>query len=211
MSDWVPCYASLTQGRKRALPRASRFIFLELCIAAREGGGLVELTPGLDLGDSVHDVIGGNRREVHAAVEHLTAEEMIDCHSQPGFLVISNWDRWKLRDATNAERQARFRERKRIGRGNAAVTDATVTSNVTPTVTSNRYANGRNASRSDQKRSEEKRSEGLASIPTVAVAESSLTPDEIAAAESAMARGRAQMRNAAEDPPRDLKKLREKT
>lgn len=127
MNDWIPFHRSLMKGRKRALPRATRFIFLELCVEAREGGGLIELAPGLSPGEAVLDLIGGNRREVHAAMDTLVAEDMVDIVSRPGFLVITTWDRWKLKDRTNAERQARFRERKSNGVRNARVTPQTVT------------------------------------------------------------------------------------
>lgn len=152
MSNWVPCYEDLMRGRKRALSRSARFVFLELCIEARDGGGLVELTPGLDLDESVHDILGGSRKEIAASLPALLAEEMLDATSNPGFLIVVNWDRWALKDKTNAERQARYRERKKLAR-NGATSSPSVTHNVTSNVTPPL----RNASRSDQIRREKKR------------------------------------------------------
>lgn len=157
MTDWVPCYRTLMKGRKRALPRATRFIFLELCSEAREGGGVIELAPGLSIGEAVLDIIGGNRKEVHRAVSELVAEQMIDVESRPGFILITTWDRWTLNDVTNAERQARFRARKK------AELDAE--SNGANAVTRNAESNGIVTAPSvtkplpDQKRVEEKREE----------------------------------------------------
>lgn len=72
---WVPCYDSLRRGARRGLPRAVRMVFLELALEVRAAGadGSIRLPFGFrsDV-DALHDMLGGDRREVARAIEILT-------------------------------------------------------------------------------------------------------------------------------------------
>lgn len=72
--EWVPFHASLCEGEKRGLSRATRFIYLELCLKARRFDGVLPLPRGFrSEADAVHDLIGGDRREIRIALAELTA------------------------------------------------------------------------------------------------------------------------------------------
>lgn len=73
MSLWVPFYASLREGDKRGLPRAVRFVYLELSLLSRSFEGELPLPRGFksDI-DAVHDMLGGKRSEVVVALALLT-------------------------------------------------------------------------------------------------------------------------------------------
>lgn len=70
--NYIPFHDTLTQGDKRGLSRATRFIFLELTLHAKPYGGRLPLPRGFktDL-DRIEDIIGGNRRELAAALTDL--------------------------------------------------------------------------------------------------------------------------------------------
>ncbi len=74
MNEWVPFHESLRRGDKRGLPRAVRFIYLELSLEARPFGGRIPLARGFksDL-DAVHDLLGGKRSEIALALTVLGA------------------------------------------------------------------------------------------------------------------------------------------
>jgi len=72
--EWIPFHASLCEGDKRGLSRATRFVYLELCLKARRYDGAIPLPRGFRSdADAVHDLIGGDRREVRVAMAELTA------------------------------------------------------------------------------------------------------------------------------------------
>jgi len=116
--DWVPFYRSLREGDKRGLPRAVRFVFLELCQEARAYGGRLPLPKGFknDL-DAVHDMLGGNRREVADALRLLTEqtaeqEPLLRFENEltARFLVICSFQKW-VRVDNSLPRVRSFREK----------------------------------------------------------------------------------------------------
>lgn len=68
---WVKFHDKLCTGAKRGIPRAVRFVFMELCLASRPGRGVLDLPLGMSDLDAVHDVLGGNRKEVAEALKTL--------------------------------------------------------------------------------------------------------------------------------------------
>jgi hypothetical protein len=56
---WVKFHDKLCRGAKRGLPRAARFVFMELCLEARPGRGVIALPLGMSALDALHDVLGG--------------------------------------------------------------------------------------------------------------------------------------------------------
>lgn len=111
---WVKCHAALTKGAKRALPRATRFVFLELLLEARDLDGSVEIRMDLDLPAAVYDVIGGNLIEIAEALSALAAVGMIvvEALGDGRFITIPSWDRWNKIDSSTA-RVAKWRDKKR--------------------------------------------------------------------------------------------------
>ena len=74
MNEWVPFHESLRRGDKRGLPRAVRFIYLELSLEARPFGGRIPLPRGFKSDvDAIHDILGGKRSEIEHALALLTA------------------------------------------------------------------------------------------------------------------------------------------
>lgn len=69
---WVKFHDKLCRGAKRGLPRAARFVFMELCLEARPGRGVIALPLGMSALDALHDVLGGNRKEIADAIKALT-------------------------------------------------------------------------------------------------------------------------------------------
>lgn len=72
--EWVPAYRTLMRGQNRAIPRAHRMVFLELCMAARDAGGpLITFRGDIPAGEAVAEDIGGPAAEVEAALATLAA------------------------------------------------------------------------------------------------------------------------------------------
>ncbi len=120
MSNWVRFHTELRQGKHRGIPRALRFVFLELCLEARPLRGVVELPLGMDLVDGVHDLLGGIRSEVAKALEFYTtgpdpSSPTIVIEGNPGAirLRIPSWEKWNPIDSS-AERMRRLRENQRL-------------------------------------------------------------------------------------------------
>lgn len=115
MSEWVKFHAELTRGAKRGLKRAHRFVYLELSLAARAGSGVVELPVGMGDVDGVVDMLGGDAKEVRAALEVLCGgnEPMVRFDGDSGArrLVVVAWERWNSSPGGSTERVRRFRER----------------------------------------------------------------------------------------------------
>ncbi len=160
-AGWVPFHASLCEGDKRGLPRAVRFVYLEFVQKARAYSGRLPLPAGFrsDL-DAVHDVVGGNRREVEQALSLLTAsapddEPMVRLEGDPGrrVLVVVAFATWCRAD-NSAERVRRFRERQR-----QAPRAVAGTRNALPAVTET-------SGNAGEKSREEKRREEAPVVPT---------------------------------------------
>lgn len=138
--DWVPFHRRLAKGPKKSLPRGVRFVLLELSLEARPTRGVIDLP--LDWGtlDAVHDLLGGDRAEVKRALEAFTKVD--DTGVSPIEIVktsaihrlkLTKWNDW-AGPKSSAERVADYRERKKNGKIEPAVTLHPVTP-----------SNGRNA------------------------------------------------------------------
>jgi hypothetical protein len=155
VSVWVKFHDALRKGSKRAIPKASRFVFLELCIEARPLLGEIDLRTDMDTGDAVHDLIGGDRDENRKAVDDLLRATMVRVErSGDGVrLVIPSWEHWNKADEST-ERVKRWREKKK--RGPVTETEDETLRSVTPTVTETGRGEER---RGEEIREEEKREE----------------------------------------------------
>ncbi|MES2359944.1 MAG: hypothetical protein V4529_16515 [Gemmatimonadota bacterium] len=119
MSDWVPFHRRLAKGPKKGLPRAVRFVLLELSLESRATRGVIDLPPTWDTVDAVHDLIGGNKREIAVALKAFTSESLdednaISIEKSVGVhrIVVKKWTEW-AGPKSCAERVADHRERKR--------------------------------------------------------------------------------------------------
>ena len=117
--SWIKFHGEIRRGKHRGIPRALRFVFLELAHEARPGRGVVELPAGMTLLDGVHDVLGGDRRELARALELYTAGPDRDAPSlvvegEAGALRlrIPSWEAWNRVD-DSAERTREYRRKKR--------------------------------------------------------------------------------------------------
>lgn len=109
-ADWVKCHSALRKGAKRAIARASRFVFLELCLEARALDGEVDLRADMGADDAIHDLLGGDAVEVRKAVAELTAAGMVRILdlAEGRRLLIPSWQDWN-RTETSTERSKRSR------------------------------------------------------------------------------------------------------
>lgn len=140
---WVKCHDELRKGAKRGLSRATRFVYLELCLEARPLRGVVRLPARVKTLDAVHDLLGGDRKEIAKALEELAAEGMIEVGTEA--LTLPSWEAWNRVDAS-AERTRAYRARRR---GPA--------SDASPVVTVTRHGDERDArvTAQDQRREDQ--------------------------------------------------------
>jgi len=104
-------------GTKRGIPRAQRFVLMELSLKARRLGGRVELPSGMSYIDAVHDLLGGNRKEIADALATFGAEvEPVITFATEGtrrYLVLTSWQKWNPggeAPGASTERSRRSRE-----------------------------------------------------------------------------------------------------
>jgi hypothetical protein len=165
--DWVKFHAELTQGAKRALSRATRFIFMEISLKSRKKKGTLDLRHDVPLVDAIHDVLGGGareRREVADAVPRLTTaadgdQPMLIVLEGPGWrrLVTPSWGAYNYVDDSK-ERAQRYRDKKKTDAINALGDNASgsvVTRDDRDASRSGSSRASRNVTALDQKRSEE--------------------------------------------------------
>lgn len=129
---FVKAHDELMIGDKRALKRATRFVFLEICKEARPFGGRLPLPRRGDVADCVHDVLGGNRDEVAEAMSELLDPDdpMLELEALEGgrrALVVPSWGRWNPNDATAPARMAKLR----ASRKNGSIGNVTAVTTVT--------------------------------------------------------------------------------
>lgn len=100
MSDWVRFQEEITEGAKRELPRATRFIYMELSRKARRTQGVIRLRTDMPLEGAVWDLIGGDRREIREALPLLLSEKhaMLAWNEANGELAIPSWSKWNGSD-----------------------------------------------------------------------------------------------------------------
>lgn len=120
MSDWVRFHRELRQGDKRGLSRATRFVYMELSQEARRLRGVVPLPVGMDDVEGVCDILGGDRREIVAALPKLTAGTApmvrFEDRGDKRVLIVVEWDKWNPVDRTAADRQQARRDKLRAER-----------------------------------------------------------------------------------------------
>jgi len=126
---WIKFHSEICDGAKRGLPRAVRFVYLELSLKARSGNGLLALPLGMSDGEALQDLLGGNAREVKEAHRLLTEgpEPMIAFDGEKGArrLIILSWQRWNagVKEPSGASTQrscnARCEATQRSGNGRA--------------------------------------------------------------------------------------------
>lgn len=133
MTCYVPFHKELTQDDKDDIPRAYRFIFLEISLKAREAGhgGWVRIKRRLSDAEAIRDLIGGDLDEIKGALNDkpqdgeltLVSEGMIriERSGDEARVVLPSWDKW-AGPKTSAERMREARERARTGRDDASVT-----------------------------------------------------------------------------------------
>ena len=118
---WIKLHDSIRKGNNRVIRRAHRFVFLELCLEAYELRGRIAIPTGVDVVDAVHDILGGNRREIEEALQiwmtpggpDEPAALQIDQNGSKRELVVTNWAFWNDRDIST-DRVRKHRENKRL-------------------------------------------------------------------------------------------------
>jgi hypothetical protein len=115
VSDWVKFHVELCRGAKRGIPRAYRFIYLELAREARKLRGIVELPSGMSDVDGVYDLLGGNREEVEGALSALTIgrDAMLTFEGKSGArrLIVKQWKKWNSFEPPGASTERSRRHR----------------------------------------------------------------------------------------------------
>ncbi len=165
---WVKFHEALRHGDKRGLPRATRFIFLELALLARPKNGIVRFPRGMGDAESLCDILGGNRKEICAAIQDLTdgADPMVvlDADDIGRYLEIPSWNRW------NKASESPGASTPRVGKFRAKQRDETI---VTPTVSD--ACNGEVTL--VKQKPEERRSDQIPLTPTFVGGSDSVIPE----------------------------------
>jgi hypothetical protein len=129
--NWVRFHAQLRQGEKRGIPRAWRFVYMELSHEARERGGWVAIPAGMSDVDGVRELLGGNRKEVSDAIAFFTAGEdpALSFGEVAGkrAIIVNNWRKWNPKSDDSSSRVKDFREREREAKEQECNVTETVT------------------------------------------------------------------------------------
>jgi len=158
-NDWVPFHRRLAKGRKKALPRGVRFVLLELSLEARPTRGVLDLPLHWSTLKAVHDLLGGNRREIKKALEEFQKPDElghksieIERDESKHRLILTKWEEW-AGPKSSTERVREHRDRQK----NAAIANGE-TFHAVPT------RNDRNALQySTEQNSTEQESNGVSS------------------------------------------------
>lgn len=173
MIDWIPFHSRLCDGPKKSWPRAARFILLELALKARGTRGVIDFPASWDLLKAVHDLIGGDRREIRKALTLFQIRDdlgqtiiEIDRDVSKLSLRITKWEQW-AGPKSGAERQAAYKENKRLAecQRHPPVTE------VTPTV-HNSTEHNRRESDAREAEAPERESGVMPAVPSEAAPES---------------------------------------
>jgi len=199
--DWIPAHRRLFKGAKKGLPRAVRFVLLELCHEARPTQGVLHLPPEWDTISAVHDRIGGNRKEIRLALEILqipdsTGSQVLQIVrvATEHRLEIVKWDEW-VGPKSSTERSHLSRTRAADSNKHAQLTKAKTlhavasslqgNPNATPRVEESRIEERRSDAREDSPREEIRSQTQIRVVPSAPPAPpESVEPDEPAAPES---------------------------
>lgn len=111
--DWVRFHRELCKGTKRGIPRALRFVYMEVSLEARRKRGHVVLTPAMSDVDALHDLLGGDRKEIVKAHDAFTGGTdpmwRFETVGEERQLHVHEWTKWNPIDPTASERQQRKR------------------------------------------------------------------------------------------------------
>ena len=155
---WVKFHDELCQGAKRGLPRAVRFVYMELSLLSRPGRGTIDLPVGMTPLAGVRDLLGGNAKEVATALQLLTKSPdpmvRIEGDGTTSRLVVTKWETWNVLDASTARVQ-----KHRKNKANKATSNADVTRYVGVTPPFQSLHSETSETRPDQIRVEEIREE----------------------------------------------------
>lgn len=123
---WVKFHDELCRGAKRGIPRAVRFVYMELSLLSRPGRGTIDLPVGMTPLAGVRDLLGGNAKEVATALQLLTKSPdpmiRIEEDGTTSRLVVTKWETWNVLDASTARVQKHRQNKANKANGNADVT-----------------------------------------------------------------------------------------
>lgn len=117
---YVSFHEQLTEDDKDEIPRAVRFVYMEISLKVRQRGpdvrgddGYVRIKRSLSDVDAIWDLIHGDRTEIEAAVPILIREQMLrfERGGTEAYAVVPGWRRWNA--LTGQERVAKHRDAKR--------------------------------------------------------------------------------------------------
>lgn len=159
--NYIPFHDALTQGDKRGLSRATRFIYLELTLHAKPYGGRLPLPRGFKTDiDAIEDILGGSRREISSAIATLVVpldptdpedRPLITIEGPPGRRVLSivAYPEWSP-NALSTPRVRKYRDKQReqsrgdVSSGNAFPgVSETPTRNTKPRVSETAQSKGK--------------------------------------------------------------------
>jgi hypothetical protein len=109
------------KGPKKSIPRALRFVLLELSLEARPTAGVLDLPVKWETLRAVHDLLGGNRREVREALKIFSLPDesgqkviTIDRDFVTHRLTINKWREW-AGPKSSTDRVREHRKNKGLG------------------------------------------------------------------------------------------------
>jgi hypothetical protein len=115
--DWVRFHRELCRGDKRGIPRALRFIYMEVSLECRPKRGHLVLTSMMGDVEALHDLLGGDRAEITRAFRFFTSTTppmwRVESDSGERRLYVYEWSKWNPVDPTGSERQQRKRDNDR--------------------------------------------------------------------------------------------------
>lgn len=98
MTDWVKFHLEICKGAKKGIPRAERFVYMELAREARANAGYIVLPVDMSDIDAVCEVLGGDREEVLAALRRFTKGPqpslVFEGPKHRRILRVINWANW---------------------------------------------------------------------------------------------------------------------
>ena len=152
-NDWVPFHRRLAKGPKKSLPRGVRFVLLELSLEARPTRGVLDLPVHWPTLKAVHDLLGGNRKEIKKALEEFQKPDELGLKSieierdeTKHRLILTKWEEW-AGPKSSAERVHEHRERKK----NNGLASPVTLHPVTPSNASNTLQDSTEQNRTVQK------------------------------------------------------------
>ena len=117
-NDWVPFHRRLAKGPKKSVRRGVRFVLLELSLEARATRGILDLPLAWTTVQAVHDLIGGDIREIRDAIQIFQIPDAagaqvlkIERSAARHTLQILKWEDW-AGPRSSTERVAEHRKRK---------------------------------------------------------------------------------------------------